>query len=154
MTIDFKTGKTISSRDNLIVIGLPYNLRIEGKTRDLIDMIWKIENNQLKIQEINTNSLTNEKGEIDKAKEEKDKISGTENEIPQNAIIIDEGNSFSSQRQQRELRNLASEQAMRPNFETEIEDNNEDENEPAIRDTINELRELVTSRRLATNTSH
>ena len=76
------------------------------------------------------------------------------NEIPQNAIIIDEGNSSSSQRQQRELRNLASEQAMRPNFEAEIEDNNEDENEPAIRDTINELRELVTSRRLATNTSH
>ena len=135
MTIDFKTGKTTSFRDNIILIGLPYDLRMENKTKDFINMIWKIENETPKILKINTNELKNEPGEIEKAKLEKEALSGTQ-EIPQNAIVIDRGSSTSARNQQRAIENIANEQRNHPNNTAEDfidhiirEDNENHENE-------------------------
>ena len=114
MTIDFKTGKTMSYRDNLILIGLPYEMRMNAKTKPFIDMIWKIENNQLKISEIPKNRMKDGPGEIEKAKAEREAISGEE--IPQNAIVIAR-NSQSGERQQRAIHDIAIEQTNTRNID-------------------------------------
>lgn len=107
MTIDFKTGKAISLRNNVIFIGLPYQMRIDGKTKEFINTIWKIENNEFKPNKKDTNFLENTIGEIEKAKLERK----TE-ELSSNAIIIDNGQSPSGRNQQRALQAINNEQSL------------------------------------------
>ena len=128
MTVDFKTGKAMSSRSNVILIGLPYDMRIEAKTKEFIDTIWKIENNETKPITIDTSLLQDGPGEIEKMRMAREE---TTEEIAPNAIVLDQGNSTSSNNQQRALRQMSNEQSMSTHPETfhvdEFEDTDEDE---------------------------
>lgn len=119
MTVDFKTGKPISLRNNMIFIGLPYDMRIEGKTKAFIDMIWQIENNKLSKTEIHPDQLTTEMGEIEKAKQEKEEVPEA---IPENAIRIDPGNSTSSRNQQNAIEDMQNEIRIRESNHSTVEE--------------------------------
>ena len=47
LRIDPKTGFTRSSFRDVVIIGLPYNLRQKKDIKSLIDLIWRIESNKL-----------------------------------------------------------------------------------------------------------
>jgi hypothetical protein len=131
ITIDFKTGKTMSIRDNVVLIGLPYEMRMEGKSKSLIDIVWRIESGELKPQKIDVSILSNEPGEIDKVRNKQNEAE----EIQIEGAIPDNGNSTSIRNQQRCLQQI---QAERNNRTTRsVEDREIDE------DLENEFNELL-----------
>lgn len=122
ITIDFKTGKTTSMKSNIIYIGLPYEMRMKGKTKEFINTIWDIENEKLVPLPTNPdflNSLTSDPGEITKAKQQQKE---TPEDFPQNAITLADNESTSSRNQQRAIENLTIETIEREELFTENED--------------------------------
>lgn len=51
--IDPKTGKVRKGNVDAIVIGIPYDIRVEGNTKPLIEFIWKIERGTLTSKKVN-----------------------------------------------------------------------------------------------------
>lgn len=45
--IDFKTGKTKSTKEDAIIIGLPYEMRVKDNIKPFLEFIWKIENDEV-----------------------------------------------------------------------------------------------------------
>lgn len=117
-TIDFKTGQPVSMRDSVMLIGLPYDMRMEGKTKNLIDMVWKIESGALKPCLIEQNKLSDEPGEIDKAKAAREQSSEDEQAI---LARVDNGNSQSAQNQRRAIERMQQ--------QGQIENSNHDEDD-------------------------
>lgn len=52
--INPKTGKAFAGVSNMILIGIPYDVRAEENIKALIDIMWDIENGKLKTKEIET----------------------------------------------------------------------------------------------------
>jgi hypothetical protein len=134
ISVDFKTGKTISIKENILFIGLPYELRMKGDIKKLINLVWNIENNKLEKETINIANLTNEKGEIQKNRE---KSNNEEEQI--NAIRIDNGTSHSTRNQQNALQDLhrvedfiAVESAEPQPYSENITNNNSSNNTPPV----------------------
>ncbi len=46
-TIDFKTGKIKDQREEVIIIGIPYTMRIEEDVREFLKFIWILEKGEL-----------------------------------------------------------------------------------------------------------
>ena len=51
--IDPKTGKVRKTKNDAIVIGLPYDIRVDKNVKPLIELIWKIEKGTLKAKRTN-----------------------------------------------------------------------------------------------------
>lgn len=69
--IDFKTGKPKNINENRIIIGVPYEMRIEEKTKEFLQLIWEIENEKERKNEIDIKKL---KDDIEKPNEKKGEI--------------------------------------------------------------------------------
>ena len=75
-TIDFLTGKAKDLRETIIMIGLPYEMRVKEDVRPFLDFIWSLEKGLIQ------DSKKEEKGEIYK-------ILTKKTETPQ--VILDNG---------------------------------------------------------------
>lgn len=68
--IDFKTGKPKSTKNNSILVALPYEMRTEENFKPFLELIWNIEKNKIpmttirKEEELADDSLSEQKGEI------------------------------------------------------------------------------------------
>jgi len=110
-TLNFSTGKIKDIRESVIIIGLPYSMRIEENITPFLNFIWTIEKNGIqKISKkeeddiIDDRNLTLEKrGEIYKIL--------TKQVESQPEIIIDE-NSHSLQNHNRVIREICDEQSI------------------------------------------
>jgi len=58
-TLDFITGKVKDERNNSILIGIPYNMRIEEKVKLFLNFIWAIEKGEITDKE-NKTKLVND----------------------------------------------------------------------------------------------
>ena len=130
-TIDFKTGKAISMRDSVMLIGLPYDMRMEGKTKDFINMIWHIESGEMKPCLVEQNKLTDEPGEIEKAKIEREESS---EEAQAAAARVDNGGSQSARNQRNAIERLQMNGDL-PSDESESDDETDEDDPDFLQDS-------------------
>lgn len=52
VTIDFKTGKPKNKRETSIIIGLPYEMRIQENIKPFLELIWNIEKGKTNLTKI------------------------------------------------------------------------------------------------------
>lgn len=132
-TIDFKTGKAVSMRDSVMLIGLPYDMRMEGKTKDFINMIWHIESGEMKPCLVEQNKLTDEPGEIEKAKIEREESS---EEAQAAAARVDNGGSQSARNQQNAIERLQINGDL-PSDESESDDETDEDDPDFTQEELN-----------------
>lgn len=85
-TLDFITGKIKDQRDNIIVIGLPYMMRVEEDVKPFLNFIWALEKGEKK----GLPAKNNHRNDVDVPLAEKGeiyKILTKQTEQPQTAII-------------------------------------------------------------------
>lgn len=125
MTIDFQTGQPMSMQESVVFIGLPYDMRMNGKSKNLIDAVWRIESGECVPMHLEEGKLKEEPGEIEKTAKARQELEAAE--IPENAIRYDNNaGSRSGSNQQNALAELADELAQEQNYieaEEEEDDN-------------------------------
>lgn len=105
-TIDFTTGKAKDMRETIIMIGLPYEMRVQEDIKPFISFIWSLEKGELLENGKTESDLRND---IDSPIEEKGeiyRILTKQTEVPQ--IIIDQ-NSTSLRNHERAMSDMVME---------------------------------------------
>ena len=59
-TIDFKTGKLKDMRETIILIGIPYTMRIKNNQKDFLNFIWNLEKGDMIIKDKKESNLIND----------------------------------------------------------------------------------------------
>ena len=92
-TLDFITGKVKDMREQIIIIGIPYSMRVKEDVKEFLKLVWSLEKGELPLKrgkvepmlKDDTNLPLNEQGEIYK-------ILTKQTEATQD-IVIDEGSN-------------------------------------------------------------
>ena len=87
-TLDFKTGKIKDMRESVILIGIPYMMRVKEDIKDFINFIWSLEKEELP-QKKEILELINDQVVSLKDKGEIYKILTKQTEKPEEEIIMD-----------------------------------------------------------------
>jgi hypothetical protein len=91
-TIDFITGKPKDLRESIIVIGIPYEMRVNENMKPFLNFVWSIEKNEKAMINAKDEALIDD---VEKPLEEKGeiyKILTKQTEVPQQ-VVIDQGST-------------------------------------------------------------
>ena len=94
-TIDFTTGKPKDTRNSMIIIGIPYDMRIQENVKPFLSFIWSLEKGEVEtVNPKNEPQLIEDDGEPIEKRGELYKILTKQTETPQEVILDSNSNSL------------------------------------------------------------
>ena len=104
-TLDFATGKLKDMRESIILIGLPYDMRIKENIKPFLNFIWSLEKGEINFKARKEDLLINDQNLPVNQRGEIYKILTKQNNEPGEEVILDMG-SNSLRNHERTIENM------------------------------------------------